>query len=87
MRFPGGLGVALVVALVVTLNVFINGETEHGMEAMAAKQVGSGYQLHVTSLSISNPGQNESVSGRDCLERQRGPGHSDPLGKFALIVA
>ena len=46
-----------------TLNVFIDGETGHRMKAIAEKQVGAGYQLHVTSLSISNPGPNESVSG------------------------
>jgi hypothetical protein len=63
MRFPAVLGVALVVALIVTLNVFINGETGHRMEMMAEKQVGSGYKFHVTSLSVSNPGPNESVSG------------------------
>lgn len=63
MRFPAGLGIALVVGLVVTLNVFINGETGQRMERLAEKQVGSGYKFHVTTLSISNPGPNESVSG------------------------
>jgi hypothetical protein len=63
MRLPAGLGVALVLGLGISLNVFLRSEPAERAKGMAEEQVGSGYHLHVSSLRISRGGGTESVSG------------------------
>ena len=63
MRLPIGLGIALVVGLGVSLNVFLHGVSAERAKSMAAKEVGPGYRFHVRSLAISSVGDKKSVSG------------------------
>jgi len=63
MRFPIIFGVLMVFGLAVSLHVMFGSESAKRAMFTAAKQVGPGYQLHIQSLSISNYGSKESVTG------------------------
>jgi hypothetical protein len=63
IRYPAALGVALVLGLGISLNVFLRGASAERAKSMAEKQLESGYQMHVSSLRISSRGGTESVSG------------------------
>ena len=63
MRFPVGVGIALVICLAVFLHVFLGGESAERAKSMAEKLVGPGYRLHVSSMRVSESGHTESVSG------------------------
>jgi hypothetical protein len=63
MRVPVALGIALVIGLGVTSNIFLTGESGERAKSMAEKQVGPGYKFHVRSMRISNAGQTQSADG------------------------
>jgi hypothetical protein len=63
MRFPAALGVALVLGIGISLNVFLRGASAERAKSIAETQLGPGYTLHVSSLSVSSGGGTESVSG------------------------
>jgi hypothetical protein len=51
----------LVVVAFVVLAVFLSGETADRAKREAAKEVGPGFSLHVTTLSINESGRHKSV--------------------------
>jgi len=63
MRVPVALGVVLVAAGVAWLSVFLSGASAARAKSMAEKLVGPGYRLRVGSMSVSESGHTESVSG------------------------
>jgi hypothetical protein len=63
MRWPAALGIALVVGLGISLNVFLRGASAEHAKSMAEERIGSGYRFHVSSLRISSVGDSESASG------------------------
>jgi len=63
MRFPVGVGIALVIGLGALLHVFLGGESAEHAKSMAEKLVGPGYRLHVSSMRVSTSGHTQSVSG------------------------
>jgi hypothetical protein len=63
MRVPMACGVALVVVGGVFMILLLSGDSGARAISMAEKEVGPGYQLHVSSLLISGTGGKTSVSG------------------------
>jgi hypothetical protein len=63
LRVPAACGVALVVFGGVFMNLLLSGDSATRAVSMAEKEVGPGYQLHVSSLRISGTGGKTSVSG------------------------
>ncbi len=63
MRFPVGVGIALVICLAALLHTFLGGGSAEHVKSMAEKLVGPGYKLHVSSMRVSKSGDTESVSG------------------------
>lgn len=63
MYIPVGMGIFLVISLVVFLSFFMGGETAEKAKLMAEKQVGSGYQFHVSNLNIIKNDTGTSIFG------------------------
>jgi hypothetical protein len=61
-RVPMLCGFGLVVLLSLMLAVFLNGESANRAKREAAKEVGPGFALHVTSLYINDSLRHKSVS-------------------------
>lgn len=61
-RVPILCGFGLVVVMSLFLAIFLSGESAERAKREAAKAVGPGYELHVTSLNIMESGRHKKVS-------------------------
>lgn len=61
-RVPMACGAGAVLLACVMLIVFLNGESAERAKIEAAKVVGPGYSLHITSLSVNYSGRRQSGS-------------------------
>lgn len=61
-RMPVFCGIGVVVAGSVMLAFFLSGESANRAKQEAAKEIGPGFALHVTSLMINESGRHKSVS-------------------------
>lgn len=61
-RIPAVAGVVLVVALLITLKLFLNGDTAQRVKQMAAKELGPGFKYNVNSINIMQNSQGKFVS-------------------------
>jgi hypothetical protein len=61
MRLPMFVGIALVIGIAVSSNLFLNGESAERAKSMAEQEVDSGYKLHVDLLKTSTIDRHKSV--------------------------
>jgi hypothetical protein len=61
MRWPAASRIVLVIALGISLNMFFQDTSVQHAKLMAEAQVGSGYQFHVSSLTVSSVDESESA--------------------------
>jgi hypothetical protein len=63
MRIPLACGLALVAVAGICMNLLLSGDSAARAISMASKEIGPGYLLHVSSLSIAEHGEKKTVSG------------------------
>ena len=63
MRYAVTAGVGLAVLLGISIPLISNGESAERAKSIAQKEVGPGYQFHVSSIRISSVGNKTNASG------------------------
>lgn len=63
LRLPAALGIGLVAVIVILIRLLTGGETARQAIDLATKQLGDGYDYHVSSLNIAWNNQGTVVSG------------------------
>ena len=63
MRYAAAAGVGLAVLLGISIPLISNGESAKRAKSIAQKEVGPGYQFHVSSIRISSVGNRTNASG------------------------
>jgi hypothetical protein len=63
MRYAVAAGVGLAVLLGISIPLISNGESAERAKSIAQREVGPGYQFHVSSIRISSVGNRTNASG------------------------